>query len=178
MNLANKISTTRIVLVPFFVAAIAYSQFRIALAIFTVCILSDAFDGYIARKKGERTRLGTLLDPIADKLLMMTAFISLSVVKAVPSSLRFPLYVPIIAISRDVLIILGCLVIYLLKGAVDIKPTGLGKSTTFFQMASIIAILIQFDYSNIIWNITVILTVFSGLDYLRIASRMLNEAAT
>ena len=73
------------------------------------------------------------------------------------------------------LIILGCIVIYLLKGKVDIKPTYLGKTTTFFQMMSVLGILVQFPYSKIIWNITVILTVLSGLDYLRSGSRMLND---
>ncbi len=175
MNFANRISIARIILVPFFVAAIVYAQLKIALAIFIVCILSDALDGYIARTRAQKTRLGTLLDPIADKLLLLSGFVALSVVGDLPIALRFPPYMPIIVISRDVLIILGCLVIYLLKGKVDIKPTALGKATTFFQMISIVSILVQFAYSIVLWNIAVALTVLSGLGYLRIGSRMLNE---
>lgn len=174
MNLANRISIARIVLVPLFVAAIVYSRLTAALIIFTVCILSDALDGYIARIKGQRTSLGALLDPIADKLLLVSGFVSLSIVKSLPANLRFPPYVPLVVVSRDVLIILGCVVIYLLKGKIDIRPTALGKTTTFFQMITIVSILARFEYSMILWNIAVVFTILSGLDYLRIAGRMLN----
>jgi len=113
MNLANKISIVRIILVPFFVAAVIYSKFTLALIIFVICILSDALDGYIARTKGQMTKLGSLLDPIADKLLLISGFVSLSIISDLPSNLRFPPYVPLIIISRDVLIVFGCVVIYL-----------------------------------------------------------------
>jgi len=174
MNLANRISITRIMLVPFFITAVVYSKYTIALAIFSTCILTDALDGYIARTKGQVTKLGALLDPMADKLLLISGFVSLSMVSDLPQGLRFPAYVPLIIISRDVFIILGCLVVYLAKGGIDIKPTRLGKTTTFFQMMSIVGILVHFPYSVILWNLTVVLTVLSGIDYLRAGSRMLN----
>jgi cardiolipin synthase len=175
MNLPNRISIVRIVLVPFFVAAVVYSKFTLALSIFVVCIISDALDGYIARTRRQKTQLGALLDPIADKLLLISGFVSLSMISDLPAHLRFPPYVPLIVVSRDLFIILGCIVIYLLKGKVDIKPSYLGKTTTFFQMMSVLSILVQFPHSKIIWNITAILTVLSGLDYLRSGSRMLND---
>lgn len=176
MNLANKISVLRIILVPFFVASIVYSAYTLALVIFVICIITDALDGYIARTRAQKTRLGTLLDPVADKLLLISAYVSLSMVSDLPANLRFPPYVPLIIVSRDILIILGCIIIYLMKGNVKIKPTYLGKTTTFFQMMSIVSILIHFKYSNILWNITLLLTVISGLDYLRSGSRMVNES--
>jgi len=176
VNLANRISVARIIFVPFYVAAIVYSEFNIALIIFVLCIISDALDGYIARSRKQRTRLGSLLDPIADKLLLISGFISLSMVSSLPANLRFPPYVVIIIVSRDALIILGCMVIYLLRGDVDIKPTVLGKATTFFQMISIVGILVHFPYSIVLWNVAVALTAISGLDYLRIGSRMINES--
>ena len=175
MNLANKISITRIILVPFFIAAVVYSQFTLALAIFIICIISDALDGYIARTRSQRTKLGAILDPMADKLLLVSGFVSLSMISDLPENLRFPPYVPLIVVSRDVLVVLGCIVIYLLKGRIDIKPTYLGKAATFLQMMSIVSMLIHFPYSGVIWNITVVLTVFSGLDYLRSGSRILND---
>lgn len=175
MNLANKISVTRIILAPFFVAAIIYSRFTVALAIFIVCILSDALDGYIARSWNQKTRLGSLLDPIADKLLILSGVVSLSIGAGLPENLRFPPYVPLIIVSRDVLIILGCIVIYVMRGKIDIKPTILGKITTFFQMLCIVCILVHCVYSNILWNITVVFTVISGLDYLRTGSRLIND---
>lgn len=175
MSLANKISIGRVVLVPFFVAAILYQNFNAALLIFIVCVLSDGLDGYIARRMGQDTKLGALLDPIADKLLILSSFISISLGKGISSTLSMPLYVPLIIISRDVLILIGCVVIYLIKGRIDIKPTRLGKTTTFFQMITVLSLLSRFAYSSLLWNTAVIFTVLSGLDYLRIGSRMLNE---
>lgn len=175
MNLANKISIIRIILVPLFIAFIVYSKFTFALIVFIICMASDALDGIVARMNHQETNLGRLLDPMADKLLLVTGFILLSVASNIPAHLRFPPYVALIIVSRDVLMILGCLVIYLLKGKVDIKPTVVGKITTFFQMLSIVSILTRFPYSMILWNVAVILTVVSGLGYLRAGSRMLNE---
>lgn len=175
MNLANRISITRFILTPFFVAAIVYSRFTLALAIFIICIASDALDGYIARMRNERTHLGSLLDPIADKFLLISGFITLSIIKDLPLALRFPFYVPFIVITRDFLMIIGFIVIHLIKGRVEVEPTRLGKITTFFQMMSIVGILSAFTYSHILWNITVAITIASGIDYLRIAGRILNE---
>ena len=174
MNLANRISILRVILVPFFIAFIIYLKFGMALGVFFLCMASDAVDGIIARAKNQETKLGALLDPIADKLLLVSGFIVLSIDSAVPPGLRFPPYVPLIVVSRDVLIVLGCLVIYLIKGKVDIRPTLLGKATTVFQMLSIVCILMQIPHSRIIWDVTVFLTAVSGIDYLRIGSRMLN----
>lgn len=175
MNTANRITIVRIMLVPFFVASLVYSNFNLALIIFVICILSDALDGYIARVRDQKTNLGSLLDPIADKLLLISGFIALSIMKNIPPNLRFPPYVPLIIVSRDLLILLGCMVIYVLRGKVDIRPTILGKATTFFQMMSILTVLMRFAYSHFLWNIAVALTVISGLDYLRIGSKMVNE---
>ncbi|MEE8360433.1 MAG: CDP-alcohol phosphatidyltransferase family protein, partial [Candidatus Omnitrophota bacterium] len=100
MNLANKISITRIILVPFFIAAVVYSKFTLALAIFIICIISDALDGYIARTRSQQTKLGSILDPMADKLLLVSGFVSLSMISDLPENLRFPPYVPLIVVSR------------------------------------------------------------------------------
>jgi len=96
-------------------------------------------------------------------------------VSSLPDGMRFPPYVPLIIVSRDVLIILGCIIIYVMRGRLDIRPTILGKMTTFFQMICIVCILAHCIYSNILWNITVAFTVISGLDYLRIGSRLIND---
>lgn len=176
MNLANKITIGRILTIPFFIAAVTYSRFGWAAAIFIIAVASDALDGYIARVKGERSELGALLDPIADKLLLMSAFVCFSFASAIPDHLRLPPYVPIIIISRDIFMGLGCLVIYLIKGELEIRPTKLGKITTTLQMATIIALLVQFNYTPILWNIAIVFTVFSGLDYIAKGSKLLNES--
>lgn len=174
MNLANRISIGRIILIPFFIASIIYSRMDLALVLFILAIASDAFDGYIARTRNQKTELGTFLDPLADKMLLVSAFICLAIVKNIPAALRFPPYVTIIVISRDALIVLGSVIIYMLTGGLDIRPTASGKVTTFFQMLTIASVLVHFKYSFVVWNIAVIMTVVSGIDYLRVGSRLLN----
>ena len=174
LNLANRITMGRIILIPFFIAAIIYSRRDLALILFFLAIASDALDGYIARTQNQKTRLGTFLDPLADKMLLVSAFICLSIFKTVPQELRFPPYVPIIIISRDALIVLGSIIIYVLAGDINIRPSWSGKVTTFFQMLTIVSVLAQFKYSYIIWNAAVVMTIISGIGYLLVGSRLLN----
>lgn len=175
MNLANKISIARIILIPFFIAAIVYSRMEIALVLFILAVISDGADGLIARALKQKTELGTILDPMADKLLLISAYICLTVVNSIPAHLKLPPYVPIIVISRDVIIVLGSVTIYFIKGSLKISPSIAGKITTFFQMITIVSILVKFEYSFIIWNIAVLLTVISGIDYIIKGSRLLSE---
>ena len=175
MNWANRITILRIILVPAFITAVLYHRLYLALGVFVFAAITDGLDGYLARVRQERTQLGRILDPVADKMLLNSAFITLSLVSGLPDYLSMPAYVPIIVISRDVIILLGAIVIYLLTQKMEIKPTILGKVTTFFQMFTIISLLLGFIYSNWIWNIAVFLTVLSGLDYIRIGARQLNE---
>jgi len=162
-------------LVPVFIGALLYNKLSVALLIFIIATITDALDGYIARARNEKTKFGAIMDPIADKMLLGSAFVCFSIVKILPIHLQMPIYVPIVIISRDVIILLGVVAIHLLTGKIDIKPTIVGKITTFFQMLTIISVLLSFVYSNWIWNIAVILTVISGLDYIRIGSRQINE---
>ena len=175
MNWANRLTVTRIVLVPVFILSILYYKLNVAFVIFLIAAVTDGLDGYIARTRNEKTRFGAVLDPIADKLLVGSAFICFSIVTNLPAHLKMPIYVPLIIISRDVIILTGALVIYLLAGKIDIKPTVLGKLTTVFQMLTIILVLLRFQYSSWVWNIAVVFTVISGLDYLRIGARQVNE---
>lgn len=175
MNLANKISITRIILIPFFIAAVIYSRMEIALALFIIAVISDGADGLIARALKQKTELGTILDPMADKLLLISAYICLTIVNTIPPHLKLPPYVLIIVISRDAIIVLGSVIIYLVKGNLKISPSIIGKITTFFQMITIVAILVRFEYSYIVWNTAVLLTVASGIDYIIKGSRVLNE---
>jgi cardiolipin synthase (CMP-forming) len=175
LNLANKISIARIILIPFFIASVVYSRLDLALTFFVLAIISDGADGFIARTLKQKTKLGTILDPLADKLLLISAYICLSVANSIPGWLKMPPYVPIIIISRDVIIVLGSVMIYLIRGELNISPSIIGKVTTFFQMITIVSVLAQFRYSSTIWNITVTLTVVSGIDYIMKGSRVLSE---
>lgn len=175
MNLANKISITRIILIPFLIGALIYSRMDIAFIIFLIAIISDGADGFIARTFNQKTQIGTVLDPVADKLLIVSVYICLAVLHSVPEYLKMPPYVPIVVISRDVIIIVGSVVIYFIKGGLNIKPSPLGKITTFFQMITVLCVLLKFRYSPIVWNVMVAFTVVSGLDYVVKGSRILNE---
>lgn len=169
MNFANKISLFRILSVPFFISCLIYyspekSYFLlIAFAIFILAVLSDAIDGYIARKSKQQSKAGLILDPLGDKLLLMSAFIFLSMDKF---PLQFPLWVVLIVISRDVLILLGAMVIFIVKQDISVHPTKWGKLTTVFQMASVTSVLLQLEFSYIFWSLAVIFTVVSGIDYI------------
>ncbi len=170
MNIANKISTFRILSVPFFVASILYySPERpflrlVALLIFIMAAASDAIDGYVARKSNQHSRAGIVLDPLGDKLLLMSAFICLTVNNNLP--LKFPLWVTLIVISRDVIIVLGTIVIYMIKQNIAMLPNKYGKLSTAFQMLSVISVLVQFKLSFLVWGVAVILTILSGAIYI------------
>jgi len=124
-------------------------------------------DGYIARKSKQKSKAGLVLDPLGDKLLLMSAFICLSLIREFP--LRFPFWVTFIVITRDAIILLGTLVIYIVKQNIDIYPTRWGKLTTTFQMLSVITVLIQLPKQpvQISWWLAVFFTVISGSDYIR-----------
>lgn len=184
MNLANRITISRILLVPLFIASIFYykpeSEFLSILPalIFGIAVATDAIDGFIARAFKQKTPLGTILDPLADKLLLATAFICLSVVQNLPASFRLPPWVTIIVISRDIIIVLGIVVIHHVVGSVEVRPTPMGKLTTFLQMMTVAGVLLQFPYASGIWNVAVVFTVLSGVDYVIIGSRMFNGRNT
>ncbi|MFH0732657.1 MAG: CDP-diacylglycerol--glycerol-3-phosphate 3-phosphatidyltransferase [Candidatus Omnitrophota bacterium] len=182
MSLANKITIVRILLIPFFVTCLIYyspeTDFLrfIALVIFAISTLTDAVDGYIARKYYQKTRLGTFLDPIADKLLILSGFVSLSIIAALPQEFKIPPWVIIIVISRDIFIILGSVIIHMITGKLDISPSTLGKLTTALQMLTVIAVLLQFKYSYCLWIAAAFFTALSGIGYLIRANRILNES--
>lgn len=173
MNFANKISTFRILSVPFFIACLIYyspdkDYLRfLALGIFILAVLSDAIDGYIARKTQQKSKAGLVLDPLADKLLLISAFVCLFLIDKFPYGIKFPLWVTLIVISRDVIILLGVMVIFIIKQTINIYPTYWGKYTTTFQMLSVAAVLLQLKFSFIFWSIAAFLTLISGLDYVK-----------
>lgn len=182
MSLANKLSLFRILLVPGFVLCLLYYEpgklellRYLAVALFTLGVVTDAVDGYIARAERQATRLGAILDPAADKLLLVTAFLCLSLIATLPPEYRLPAWVPILVLSRDLIIVFGWLLIVLVTGELQVMPSRLGKATTFFQMLAIISVLIIGVPSAkpILW-IAMALTILSGIGYLRRGNRLLN----
>lgn len=183
LNFANKITIFRILAVPFFIASVLYYNSQrdvlrfISLGIFLLAIASDAIDGYIARTQKQETQAGSILDPLADKLLIISAFICLYTIEGLPLGIRFPLWVVLVVISRDVIILIGSMLIYIMHGNMEILPTKWGKATTFFQMLSVVGILLQWSFSFVIWYLTVIFTAISGFGYIRKGVRVLSVPA-
>ncbi|MBU1124975.1 MAG: CDP-alcohol phosphatidyltransferase family protein [Candidatus Omnitrophica bacterium] len=184
MNFANKVSTFRILIVPFFIACFIYysqdPQGRVylrylALFIFVLGVISDAVDGYVARKSKQQSQAGMILDPLGDKLLLMSAYVCLNVS---PLGIRFPLPVMLIVISRDTIILLGAVVLFMVKQKINIMPTRWGKLTTTFQMLSVIVVLLQWKFSFLLWWIAVVFTVISGVDYIMRGFKILYDADT
>ena len=183
MSLANKLSLFRILLVPAFVICLVYyrpgqsEQLRyLAAALFLIGVVTDAVDGYVARAEGQATRLGAILDPAADKLFLVTAFLSLSLISTLPEAYRLPAWVPIVVLSRDLVIVCGWLIIVLITGDLQAQPSRLGKATTFFQMLTIISVLLGLPFAKMILWSAMTLTVLSGIGYLRRGNRLLNFA--
>ncbi|HAJ56256.1 MAG TPA: CDP-diacylglycerol--glycerol-3-phosphate 3-phosphatidyltransferase [Candidatus Omnitrophica bacterium] len=181
MTFANKITLFRIISIPFFIACLIfytpekYFLKYYALGIFLLAIVSDAVDGYIARTKRQKTKAGAILDPLADKALLITAFIFTYHISKAYFSVILPLWVLLVVISRDAIILIGSGIILTVRQGAQIKPTWWGKLTTFFQMTTIIAILLELGFSPILWQIASAFTVISGIDYARKGINTINS---
>lgn len=161
MTLANILTTIRILLVPVFI----YSLFKYPLEssfpriIFTICILTDAFDGFIARFSKTKTKLGATLDPIADKLLILSSYLVLTVIN------KLPVWLFTIALGRDIIIVSGYFVIYIFTGSTKVKARISGKLLVILQTLSVIFILFQLPHMKTIFYMTAVVAVISIMDY-------------
>lgn len=171
MTYANQLTILRMVFVPCFVVLLIYGHPATALLIFFLAGVSDALDGLLARALSQKTVLGSYLDPVADKLLLTAAFITLTLpwLRVV---LHIPAWLTILAISRDVLIAVSALVIHLQTGHSKFPPSFLGKCTTAAQLLLVgdcmLANLWR-DFGILLFRplvyVTLLLTVVSGLHY-------------
>jgi len=148
---ANKITILRILLIPFFVVETLYyvetgNEVHRLLAIlsFAITAILDAVDGYIARRYNQRSELGAILDPLADKLLLVSGVVLLSFDHQ-PRLGQIPLWLTGTVIGRDLLLLIGIVVIRYMVGKVAVRPRVLGKIATVFQMGVVIWILLDWD---------------------------------
>lgn len=160
MTLANRITLARIGLIPVFAALLsAYAPDRpmlrwAALGVFAVAALSDGIDGYIARHFNQRSKLGAMLDPLADKLLLDVAFVLLAVNRHFAQPI--PLWLPLFMVARDAFLTLGASYLRHKHGDVDIHPRIAGKLSTALQMAAILAVFFDWHYvPGLVWAVFV-----------------------
>ncbi|HXU31856.1 MAG TPA: CDP-alcohol phosphatidyltransferase family protein [Thermoanaerobaculia bacterium] len=141
LTIPNLLSLLRMALVPVFIIAVRYGEPKKALLIFLAAGITDALDGFIARIAKQQSLLGTYLDPIADKLLLISAWIVLAIPNLAQSA-PVPLWVTILVISRDILIVIVALVLYLALGVRKFPPTVISKVTTVVQVLTVVVVLI------------------------------------
>lgn len=151
MTTANKVTILRILLIPFFVVELIYYlqtgneiHRLLALLSFAITAILDGVDGYIARRYNQKSELGAILDPLADKFLLVSAIVTLSFNRS-PYLGQIPLWLTGTVLGRDVLLLIGIAVIRLTVGKVTVRPRLIGKVATVFQMAVVVWILLGWD---------------------------------
>jgi len=181
-TIPNFLSLLRMGLVPLFIIAVIDGESRKALLIFAIAGLTDVLDGAIARFWNQQSLLGTYLDPIADKLLLTSAYVVLSF-PHLNHGAEIPLWVTVLIIARDVLMVAVALILYLAVGIKKFPPTVLGKLTTLFQVTAVAvvltsAVLPQLDpLAEWVLMAAAGLTVASGLNYVYRVNRLQQQAA-
>jgi cardiolipin synthase len=190
VTIPNILTIVRMVMIPVFVSALYYQRFDWALAIFVLAGVTDGLDGLLARRFNQGSQLGQILDPIADKLLLVTSFITLSMpsimepsalVQPHPRHLPVPFWVTAAVISRDIFIVVGAAAINIVTGFRGFRPSWLGKANTVIQIAAVVLILIAARFPPLRGYLpTVYTTVFafaliSGIHYAFWTSKLLNE---
>lgn len=170
---ANLITLLRMALAPLLVVLVLAREMAWALAVFAVAGLSDLLDGFVARRSGQRTALGAMLDPIADKVLLTSCFIALTWGPAL--TVRLPLWLTVVTLSRDAIIVASVAVVNLAHGRRMFYPTLLGKLTTASQIVTVGAVLLldaagrSYREVNALFLGAVALTVVSALHYVYLA---------
>ena len=169
LNLPNTLTLVRILTIPIFLGCLAYHLYWEALVVFAIGGVTDFFDGLAARWLNQQTALGAYLDPVADKLLVISSFIVLGLIDGIP------MWLTLVVVARDVLIVVGYGAIYLLvEEKIAVRPSAIGKWSTTFQLFTLAIALVKLHNANLLHPhvLTVFIalsattTVVSGLQYL------------
>jgi cardiolipin synthase len=182
LTIPNLLTFMRMALIPVFASMLFYGHYRLALAFFVIAGVSDGIDGFLARRFKQESELGTIIDPIADKLLMTTAFIILSIPNVLPPvrHLPVPFWVTITVIGRDVLILAVAAAINVITGFRGFKPSWLGKLSTLVQVVAVGLILLSAVtgftiYLPTTYAMVVLLAFVSGVHYIFQVSKLMKE---
>lgn len=174
MTVANQITLARILLIPVFVVFAVYYAESVregrgaewlhwgAVGVFVIAAASDALDGWVARRFNQRSALGVVLDPIADKGLLLTAIITLSLF---PWEVALPLWFPVLVVARDIVILVGCGLLKFFTGDVEVRPSLFGKIATALQMAAVAWVLLQIPREQWVVLAAGFFTLISGIGY-------------
>lgn len=176
MNVPNLLTLLRIALVPVFVIFLIYGYTFYAFLTFILAGITDALDGLIARFFNQKTLLGAYLDPIADKLLLATSYIVLAVIGIIPP------WLTVLVISRDIVILAGIAVLFVNHKSLEIKPTIVGKASTFTQISTVVIALsvdlpveaLQPFLKQSIY-LTAVFTILSGFHYTYIGVKKMGD---
>ena len=167
LRLPNAITVARLALAPVMILLLKEQDYRAALIVFVLAGVSDALDGFIAKHYNQTTRLGAILDPVADKTLLVSVYVMMTVLDAIP------FWLMVVVAFRDLLIIGGYVVYTSLVGAVQMRPSALSKLNTLMQITLAVAVLLKLSnllpvdaWVNALIYVVLITTVASGLHYL------------
>lgn len=186
MTTANKVTILRILLIPFFVVEVLYYARTgyevhrlLAIISFAVASICDGVDGYIARRYNQRSELGAILDPLADKLLLVSGVVVLSFDHS-PRLDSVPLWLTGTIIGRDILLVVGMFVIQMTVGKVAVKPRVVGKIATVLQMVVVLWVLLQWKgmWLPVVAIAAALFTGVSGLLYVLDGVRQLSAHPT
>ncbi len=185
VTLPNFLTVIRMVMIPVFVSLLFYQKFGYALATFVCAGITDGLDGLLARHFNQKSEFGRILDPIADKLLLVTSFIVLSlpaiVPQPMPRHLPVPFWVTASVISRDIFIVVGAAAINIVTGFRGFRPSWLGKVNTIVQIFALVYILTALliptisGYLPTVYTTVFAFAILSGAHYVYFSSRLLNE---
>ena len=185
LTVPNILTFVRMGLIPVFATLLVYGREGTALVIFTIAGISDGIDGFIARRMGQESELGTIIDPIADKLLMITAFVMMTIPGVLEPGrhLPVPFWVTAAVIGRDILIIAVAGAINVMTGFRGFRPSWLGKANTFVQVIAVMMILVaavfpslQGFYLPTVYTTVALFAVLSGVHYVFFVARLMREA--
>lgn len=176
MNIPNCITLLRILLIPLLVIFLIEGKMQLALLAFVAAGISDALDGFLARILHQKTAFGAFVDPIADKLLLITSFVTLAVLGDLPK------WIAVLVVSRDVIIMGGIGILLFSKRPITFKPTYDGKMTTFLQLMTVFYVLglayipanLHFAGEYLVY-LTAAFTLFSGGRYIAMGFRILGR---
>jgi cardiolipin synthase len=183
LTIPNLLTFLRMALIPVFASLLYYGYSGMALVVFLIAGISDGVDGFLARKFNQESELGTIIDPIADKLLMTTAFIILTIPNISPNLRPVPFWVTAAVIGRDVLIITVAGAINIMTGFRGFKPSWLGKLSTLVQVIAVGMILLAavtgyVFYLPTTYFIVVLLAFASGVHYIFHIATLMRESET